>query len=185
MQTSATASGIVIGNGVSLFINYAGTAVGGAIGGRGGYETVSFGATATMTVVSGEQDVLAGTVTSVTIGAGGLQRVQGTAVGTTVKSGGEQDLTYFSGLYPTVASGTVVGNGGIQQIEEGVASNTTVLSGGEIILAGGTTVGLTISKGGIEAVGAGDSLPPRRVRHGTSLFLPAARSASLAANSPT
>ena len=117
------------------------------------------------TVISGlTQDVLVGgAANAMAIDSGGTQIIfsGGTASGTIVSSGGTQDVNVGG-----TAVGTTVSTGGTQY-DAGVSSDTTLDGGTEVVfgsdtsatvnsggtqavVAGGTTLGTTVSSGGIQ-----------------------------------
>lgn len=122
------------------------------------------GAACVSTVAAGQ------TVNGTTINNGGQQTVRGTAVGATVSSGGTQTLSSGGATVNTqlaggrqvvsrggVASGTVIGNDGLQTVfSAGSTVSTVVSSGGtQYVSAGGVATGTTVVSGGSFGVSRG------------------------------
>ncbi len=117
---------------------------------NGGVQEISSGAVATVTNTTifggGTQYVHAGSASSTTI-SGGTQVVNSSgtlAVGTTIDDGGVQQLSFFAS-----AVSTTLTSGGLQYIlTAGTASNTTVSSGGRQNIAPSAFAFGTVVNGG-------------------------------------
>ena len=140
-------SGVKIGSGVSLSVGHGAVESGGTIA-RDGYEVVSQGATATGTLVRGEQEVFGG-ATGVVVESGGKQVIHFAASGTILK-GGEQDFSYQEHDQDHVSAvGTIIENGGVQRVSPmDVAISSTVVSGGKLIDQG-YVLDAVVSSGGL------------------------------------
>jgi len=161
--------------------------------GRAAYQTVQVGGSAigTRFVAGGGQvvsGVAVGTVMKGGVKFGALQTVisggrargtalysgagiqvvyGGTATGTTIGSGANGSV-YFGGRM----SLTEVRNGGTESVGTGgTAVFATVDSGGMIVFAGGIVVGLTVLRGGKEAIGNGTAMTDLKVPVGVTLLV--------------
>jgi autotransporter passenger strand-loop-strand repeat protein len=156
VQHGGTASATTVNNG-GIQDDYG--KAGGTIVHNGGIQDVEIGGNANGTIVDkgGLQDVF-GTATKTTVS--GEQDVFGSATGTTVKTGGVEVVKDGGNT-----RGTIVDNGGAQDVFGGTATDTTVKSGGMQLVGflfndeggAGTAIGTVIKSGGIQDDGGNAS----------------------------
>jgi fibronectin-binding autotransporter adhesin len=160
--------------GGQLIISSGGTAVGTTI--LTGLELVSRGGKSSQSQISGGSQIVysGGIASGATVSVHGTEVLSsgGTSIATTIKNGGTEIVDAHG-----IASGTVVSNGGVLVDHAGaVVSGLKVLRGGTIDLAGGAFNG-TIAGGGIEVVTAGTTISGQTISAGVALVVSSGASA--------
>ncbi|WP_343021233.1 autotransporter outer membrane beta-barrel domain-containing protein [Escherichia coli] len=152
VSSGGTATDTIINSGGQQFVSGGGNALNTTI--NGGVQTVSSGGTATSTTInSGQLMVYGGSATNATLNSGWLQVFSGGSVtGTIVNNGGRENINSGGS-----ATSTTLNSGGIQAVSSGgVATSTLVNNGGsQYVYSGGNALNASVNDGGRQFVSKG------------------------------